>query len=109
MTNFRAHRIKIPLDRVDKQHRVANLRMDVDYLFDAWFCHYTIVGNYTCGRSLVWTLLCLARQHDGFDSARLEYLEGLKDERFISFDMQIVEKIYEEEYHSRGGLDEQFI
>ncbi|CAM6127960.1 unnamed protein product [Calypogeia fissa] len=47
-----------------------------------------------------------AEQLAGVDTDDLEYFEGLMDERSIISNLRMVEKVYEEAYHSRGELDE---
>ncbi|BBN20404.1 protein MpRBR [Marchantia polymorpha subsp. ruderalis] len=47
-----------------------------------------------------------AEQLAGIDTEGLAYFEGLMDERSVSSNLRIVEKDYEEAYHSRGELDE---
>ncbi|CAM6129031.1 unnamed protein product [Calypogeia fissa] len=47
-----------------------------------------------------------ADQLGGIDTEGLQYFEGLMDERSITPNLRIVEKDYEEAYHSRGEVDE---
>ncbi|CAM6090760.1 unnamed protein product [Calypogeia fissa] len=47
-----------------------------------------------------------AEQLGGIDTEGLQYFEGLMDERSITPNLRIVEKEYEEAYHSRGEVDE---